>query len=726
MLGFGSAQAQSQRQLEQEFLSHLSAAAQDEWDKRLSLRPHHAGSPYNHDNVSFLAGLFESWGYQVDVPEYQVLFPVPVSRELELLTPTHYRAALTESPVTGDASSAARDEVLPPYNAFSADGDVSAELVYVNYGITEDYELLERYGVDVQGKIVIARYGKSWRGIKPRLAAEHGAVGAIIYSDPAEDGYTQGDVYPAGAFKNPTGVQRGSVLDITRYPGDPLTPGRAAVKNAKRLSLASAPTLMKIPVLPISYGDAQPLLAALGGAVAPPEWRGTLPITYHIGPGPAQVRLKMQSNWQMVTIRDVIARWPGLKYPDQWIIRGNHQDSWNHGASDPVSGLAAMVNEAQTVAAMARAGTPPARTIIYAVWDAEEPGLFGSVEWVEQHERELSEHAAAYLNSDNNGRGYVMLGGSQTLEGFFNQVAAAVNDPQTGVPLAARLRAYTRIFGDDKIKADLAGRKDLRLAALGSGSDYSPFLQHAGIASANLGFGGENANGSYHTLYDTYEHFTRFEDPGFHYGVALSSVAGVATLRLANAGVLPFRFSGLADDLKLYAQELQTFADGQRKLSDERRQLLADGLYKLALDPEKSLRAPPALPEVPYFNFASLQNSLAALDREARELDMDLDKLDTARLSSRNLERLNQLLYQSERRLIRTEGLPGREWYRHQLYAPGMNTGYDAKTLPRIREPLEARRYDQVDAEIAYTSGVIKEFADYLRELRAQLDSWRQ
>ena len=726
LLGFSADNVQVQQQLEHEFLASLSAEQQAEWNKRLSARPHHAGSPHNRENVTYIAGLFKSWGYQVEIEAYDVLFPVPLSRELALLEPVQFTAALQEEAVAGDASTAGREEVLPPYNAFSADGEVTGELVFVNYGIAEDYELLERYGIDVQGKIVITKYGKSWRGIKPRLAAEHGAIGAIIYSDPAEDGYAQGDVYPEGAFKHATGVQRGSVLDIPLYPGDVLTPGRAAVKGARRLPLHEASTLTRIPVLPISYADAEPLLAALSGAVAPAGWRGALPITYHLGPGPAKVRLKMVSDWQRITIQNVIARWPGAKYPDQWIIRGNHHDSWNHGASDPVSGLVAVMAEAQGIAALAAAGSPPARTLVYAAWDAEEPGLIGSVEWVEQHQRELADKTVAYLNSDSNGRGFVLLGGSQTLESFFNQAAAAVADPQTGATLTARQRAALMVNGDDKARTDLANRKDLRLAPLGSGSDFSPFLQHLGIASANLGFGGENASGSYHTLYDTYEHFVRFQDPGFRYGVALASLGGLATLRLANADVLPFRFSGLTDNLKLYAEELDGLANEQRKQAVLRQQLLGDASYTLALDPVKTLHAPQPLPRVPHFNFAPLQNALVSLEEEARSLDATLDGLDTASLTARNLTELNRRLYLSERQLTRAEGLPGRDWYRHQVYAPGYNTGYEVKTLPRVREAIEARHYEVVDAEIAVTAGVLKDFAGYLREIREQLEAWRE
>ncbi len=573
LLGFDDEGSVRELALENDFRAGLSSDDQAAWSRRLTARAHHAGSEYDAANAQFLAKLLEGWGYQVTMESYDVLMPYPDVREVELTAPSHYSASLSEAPVKGDPGTQG-DGVLAPYNAFSADGRVEGELVYVNYGAPEDYERLARYGIDVTGKIVIARYGKTWRGIKPKLAAEKGAIGALIYSDPSDDGYAQGDVYPDGPFKPASGVQRGSVMDMPLFPGDVLTPGRAAVKGARRLSREKAPTITQIPVLPISWQDARPLLEALGGEVVPPEWRGALPITYHLGPGPAQVRLAVKSDWQRIEIRNVIARWPGSAMPDEWVLRGNHEDAWNHGASDPVSGLVALLSEARSLAALARAGRPPARTVIYGIWDAEEPGLIGSTEWVEQHAKQLDEHAVAYLNSDGNGRGFMGIGASHTLEPFFNEVAGDVVDPETEASLTERARAYLEIEGDDRARQEAESRKDLRLSPLGSGSDYTPFLQHLGIASANLGFGGESEHGSYHTLYDTYAHFTRFRDPGFRYGVALSDLAGRATLRLANAPVLPFRFAGLADNLKLYAGEVEKLADDARAEADRRRKLL--------------------------------------------------------------------------------------------------------------------------------------------------------
>ncbi|MEZ5560171.1 MAG: transferrin receptor-like dimerization domain-containing protein [Pseudomonadales bacterium] len=722
VLGFDAAGSERQLSLEADFRQGLDAADQAEWARRLSARAHHAGSAYTRENVEYLADLLRGWGYQVDIETFDILLPVPRARSLEMVSPEPFTASLIEDVVAGDASSAQRDEVLPPYNAFSRDGKVEGDLVFVNYGIPEDYELLERYGIDVTGKIVIAKYGKSWRGIKPKLAAWKGAIGTLIYSDPADDGYAQGDVYPEGPFKNASGVQRGSVMDMPLYPGDVLTPGRPAIKGARRLDVDDAPTITRIPVLPISYRDAQPLLAALGGEVVPPEWRGVLPITYHLGPGPARVRLEVQADWQRVDIYDVVARLPGERWPDQWVVRGNHHDAWNHGAADPVSGMVALLAEAKAVGALAAAGQRPQRTLVYAAWDAEEPGLIGSTEWVEKHQKALDTHAVAYLNTDGNGRGFLGMGGSHTLEAFFNQVAAAVPDPQTDVSVAERLRARMRMTGDDKVRSELDQRADLRLYPLGSGSDYTPFLQHLGIASANLGFGGdESADGSYHTLYDTYEHYTRFQDPGFRYGVALSEVAGIATLRLANAPVLPFRFGGLVDNLKLYLGEIEELADKQRKEAEQRNAWLDSGVYRLALDPERSLGPPVRLAAVPYFNLAPLKNVIASLDETAGPLDAALAEASAGAPAGIDMAAVNQQLYRSERMLTAAQGLPGREWYRHQVYAPGFYTGYGVKTLPRVREAIEAKQYDQVDAEVTATAATLAGLLEHLRALQALL-----
>jgi N-acetylated-alpha-linked acidic dipeptidase len=694
MLGFTASGAQAQRALEAGLDSLVSADSLPGWMRRMSAQAHHVGSPGSLANAEFMAKLFRSWGYETAIERFDVLFPTPRERVVELVAPTHYRATLAEPPVRGDATSSVTRGVLPTYNAYSVDGDVTGELVYVNYGVPADYEILARRGVDVKGKIVIARYGGSWRGIKPKVAAEHGAIGCLIYSDPADDGYAQGDVYPVGPFRPEDGAQRGSVADMPLYPGDPLTPGVGATPDARRLDRSAAQTLTKIPVLPISYGDALPLLRALGGPVAPPEWRGALPITYRMGPGPARVHVRLAFDWQLVPAYDVIARLAGADAPDEWVIRGNHHDAWAFGAADPVSGMVALLEEARAIGRLAATGWRPRRTIIYAAWDAEEPGLLGSTEWVEAHAEELRAKAVAYINTDASGRGFLGVGGSQTLERLVNEVARDVTDPQTGGSIGARLRASRRVGGDRSADAG-----DLRISPLGSGSDFTPFLQHLGIASLNLGFGGESDGGEYHSIYDSYEHYTRFGDPGFAYGVTLARTAGRLTLRLANAEVLPMRLENFAAHVGRYVDEVVALADELRGQAERRNALLADRAFQLAADPTETWIAPDSQAPVPHLNFAPLRNGMAHLAQAAERYDAAAAAgPPTDPTVARDL---NAILRGFEQALTRDPGLPRRPWFRHQVYAPGFYTGYGVKTLPAVREALEQRDWAEAEVQAA-------------------------
>ena len=714
ILGFDPDGSQAQQALEAEFDSHLNADDMDAWLRELSSAPHHVGSPRGREVVEFVATRFRSWGYDTEIAEYEVLFPSPRIRELELVYPSRFTASLTEDSLAEDPSTSNIDDLLPPYNAFSIDGDVEGELVFVNYGTPDDYEILDRYGISVDGKIVIARYGGSWRGIKPKLAGEKGAIGTIIYSDPEDDGYGAGDTYPQGPFKHESAVQRGSVMDMPTYPGDVLTPFVGATADAERLAIADATTITRIPVLPISYRDALPLLEAMGGEVVPAQWRGGLPITYHLGPGPARVRMKLEFNWDMVTAYNVIATMAGSEYPDEWVIRGNHHDGWNHGAADPISGLVALMSEARALGELAAAGKGPRRTVIYAAWDSEEQGLIGSTEWVEHHAAELDQHAVAYINTDGNSRGFVNIGGSHVLEKMANEVMRAVVDPQTGVSVAARRRARLEVNGDQAVRAELKNRSDMRISPLGSGSDYTPFLQHLGIASLNIGFGGESSGGSYHTLYDTYEHYSKYRDPGMSYGVALAKVAGRVTMRLAYASRLPFEFTALADNISLYIDQIEELADNMREETLETNARIESGVYNLALDPTRTLGPPTPKPEVPYFNFAPLKNALAELESEASSYASWVQGGAAATAQE------NNLLYTSERELTRDDGLPGRPWFTHHIYAPGFYTGYGVKTIPGVREAIEQRQYELVAAEIEVAADVIRAMAARVRQLAAE------
>ncbi len=708
LTGYSKDAAYAQFKLEENFDGSLKADNLDQWMKRLSARPHHLGSAYGKSNAEYVRDLFKSWGYETQIETYSVLFPTPRVRVLEMTAPTKYAARLAEVPLKEDATSGQTGEQLPVYNAWSPDGDVTAELVFVNYGIPDDYEQLERLGIDVRGKIVIAKYGASWRGIKPKVAQEHGAIGCIIYSDPGGDGYFKGDVYPKGAFKNKWGAQRGSVEDMPVYPGDPLTPGIGATADAKRVNRSEAANLLKIPVLPISYGDAQPLLEALGGLVAPEKWRGALPITYHIGPGPATIHLKLQFDWKMVDCYDVIAKLQGSEFPDEWVIRGNHHDAWVNGANDPISGLVSELEEARSMAALVKNGWKPKRTIIFCAWDGEEPSLIGSTEWAEHHAVELQQKAVAYINSDSNARGFVEAGGSHTLETLVSEIARDVIDPQTGVSVLERRKsADAARSSSPKDKKEVLAKRSLPLEALGSGSDYTPFVQHLGIASLSLGYGGESDGGEYHSIFDSYDHFRRFKDPKFEYGVALAKTAGRATLRLANAEVLPFDFKTFQLTLSKYLTEVITLLDNLRESTEVENQMIRERRYSLAADPNQKFISPDQKEAVPYLNFGSLQNAVAHLEKNA----IAFNELSAANPSpNTNLTRLNQMLFQSERKLITDAGLPRRPWYRHTIYAPGFYTGYGVKTLPGIREAIEQRNWKEAQEQIEIASQAIEEF----------------
>ncbi len=696
MLGFTEETAAQELELESRFDALLRAENLREWMQLATVEPIYVGSPHNKEMADWMVERFRSWGYEADLSEYRVLFPTPRIRELELLEPTSFTARLREPTLAEDRTSGIEENRLPTYNAYSADGDVTGELVYVNYGIPDDYDELERLGIDVRGKLVIARYGGSWRGIKPKVAHEHGALGVILYSDPRDDGYYQGDVYPAGPFRMDGGVQRGSVLDMPQYPGDPLTPGVGATSEAERLRREEAPTIMKIPVLPISYSDALPFLEALDGPVAPAEWRGALPLTYHLGPGPARARLHVEFDWELTPAYNVIARVRGSEFPDEWVVRGNHRDGWAIGAGDPTSGMVALLEEARAIGELMKTGWRPKRTIIYAGWDAEEPALLGSTEWAEDHGRELREKAAVYINTDGSGRGFLSMGGSHTLEPFINQVARDVPDPQTGVSVWERARAARAVRGDEKTKKEALDREDLRISPLGSGSDYTPFLQHLGIPSLNLGFGGENRGGSYHSMFDSFDYYTRFGDPGFVYGVALAKTAGRTTLRFANADVLPFQFGSFAENVGQYLEEVIELADEMREETERENRLIRERMYELAADPTKTYHPPESQESVPYLNFAPIKNALAELEGASESYDESL----TARMAGGGLPaaraaELNRVLMSTERLMTRDEGLPRRPWFRHLIYAPGFYTGYGVKTLPGIREAIEERKWDE-------------------------------
>jgi N-acetylated-alpha-linked acidic dipeptidase len=690
--------------------------------ERLSARPHHVGSPYDKDNAEWILARFKEWGWDAQIETFSVLFPTPKERLLELVAPTHLTAKLDEPALPVDATSGQKTEQLPTYNAYSIDGDVTGPLVYVNYGRPEDYDVLERYGVSVRGAIVVARYGESWRGIKPKVAAEHGAIGCLIYSDPKDDGFTVGEAFPSGPMRPREGAQRGSVMDMPLYPGDPLTPGIGATADAKRLAIQDAPTLTKIPVLPISYGDAEPFLASLTGAIVPPEWRGGLPITYRFGPGPGRAHLKLAFNWDQKPLYDVVARLRGSTFPEQWVLRGNHHDAWVNGAEDPLSGLSAMLEEARGLGELVKQGWSPKRTIVYCAWDGEEPALLGSTEWAETHAGELQQHAVAYLNSDGNGRGFLEVAGSHSLEHFINDVARDITDPETHLTVWKRQQAYAIDRAKPEDKEKVRSRADWRIAALGSGSDYTPFLQHLGIPTLNIGYGGEDASGIYHSIYDDFYFFTHFLDTDFAYGRALAQTGGTAVIRLSDADILPFQYANLADTVRTYDEELQLLLKKKREEVAERNREIQDGVFAAIDDPRRPLVAPKVETMPPTLDFTPMSRAIEVLTRRAAALDEARAAAAKKPAPAAALAPIDAKMAQSEQQLLDAVGLVHREWFKHLLYAPGFYTGYGVKTVPGVREAMEQREYQRMPAEMGRVAQALEREAAWLDSITKMLN----
>lgn len=722
-----AAEAPSRGQWESRFLDIPSPDRMREAMRRLSARPHPVGSAYGRESAEWILAQFREWGWEARIETFDVLFPTPKERRVEMTAPTRLELRLEEPALPEDPTSAQKTEQLPTYNAYSIDGDVTGPVVYVNYGLPEDYEQLERLGVSVEGKVVLARYGHSWRGVKPKVAAEHGAVGCLLYSDPRDDGYFGGDVFPVGPMRPPDGVQRGSVMDFpSSSPGDPLTPGVGATSEARRLAVGEAPSLTRIPVLPISYADAEPLLAALAGPLAPEAWRGALAIPYHVGPGPTEVHLEVAFSWDLVPAHDVVARIPGSEWPDEWVVRGNHHDAWVNGAEDPVSGLVPLLEEARALGLLLKEGWRPKRTIVYCVWDGEEPMLLGSTEWAEAHAEELGRKAVAYVNTDGNGRGYLGMSGSHTLERLVNDVARDVEDPEAKVSVWKRLQARRLADAPSaEERQQIRQRADLRMSALGSGSDYTAFIDHLGIASLNLAFGGEDEGGIYHSIYDDFYWYTHFSDTEFLYGRALAQTVGLVVLRLADADLLPFEFGAFADTTQEYVKDLKKLLEERQEEIAERNRQIEDGVFQATNDPRRPTVAPPREDVPPHLNFAPLENAVTALQRSAERYEKARAAVDGQTLSPEALGPVNALLLRSERVLLSPEGLPGRPWYRHLLYAPGLYAGYGAKTLPGAREAIELKRYAEADGEIARIGKVLHDEAALVDAAAAELEKAR-
>ena len=709
--GYTSAHSAAEVQWEQKFRAIPDTGRLRENMRRLSARPHHVGSPYDKDNAEWLLAQLKSFGLDAKIEQFEALFPTPKSRKLELLGPAKFTAKLEEPTLAVDPTSGQKDEQLPTYNAYSRDGDVTGPLVYVNYGAPSDYEQLDAMGVSVKRAIVIARYGETWRGIKPKLAAEHGAIGCIIYSDPKDDGYARGEPYPNGPMRPPDGVQRGSVMDMPVYPGDPQTPGIGAKAGVKLIPLDQVKTITKIPVLPISYADAQPFLKALEGETVPANWRGDLPFTYKTGPSKAMVHLAVTFNWDRKPLYNVVATIPGEKFPDEWVIRGNHHDAWVNGAGDPVSAASPQLEEARALGELLKQGWKPARTIIYCFWDGEEPALLGSTEWGEYHADELKQHAVAYFNSDGNGRGIFHASGSHSLENFVDNVTNDIVDPETNFSVSKRGRLAARLDGKPESRAEAKNRPDTRIEALGSGSDYTVFIDHLGVPSVNLGFGGEDENGGqYHSIYDDFYWYTHFEDTDFVYGRALSQTAGTMIMRMADADILPYQFTDQADTIHGYVTEVKKLADTMRSQIKDRDADLAEGVYKAIADPKKKNVQPAVDVVPPYFNFAPLDQATDDLTAAAAEYE----KAFAAHADIAD-PKINAILIATEHALTDPEGLPNRPWFENMIYAPGFFTGYGVKTLPAVREAIEQKQWSAVDQQIARTAAAIEREVDRIK-----------
>jgi N-acetylated-alpha-linked acidic dipeptidase len=725
LLGYSLQTSEKEQGWEQKFRDGIVPDNIRENMRRLSARPHHVGSPYDKDNAEWILSKFKEWGFDARIETFNVLFPTPKERVLELLEPTKFSAKLQEPVLSSDPTSNQTGQQLPTYNSYSIDGDVTAPLVYVNHGNREDYDRLDRLGISVKGAIVIARYGEGWRGIKPKVAGEHGAIGCIIYSDPKGDGYYNGDDYPEGGWRPRFGVQRGSVMD-TDYPGDPLTPGVGATADAKRLTIKEAKTITKIPVLPISYSDAVPFLSALRGPVAPEGWRGGLPITYHVGPGPAKVHLKISSNWDLKPIYDVIATLHGSD-DNEWVLRGNHHDAWVNGADDPISGQSALLEEARMLGELHLQGWQPRRRIVYCAWDGEEPGLLGSVEWVETHVDELKKHAVAYINSDSNERGFLDAGGTQDLQIFITSVARDVRDPETNMSVFQRSRLNSIVKAKDaEERKNIRSHNDLLLKALGDGSDFTAFQDYAGISTLSVEFGGEDDGTQYHSIYDDFYWYTHFVDSDFLYGRALAETAGTAIIRLADADLIPVDYSPQAEAIAKYETELEKILKDKQDEFTERNLELQEDVFTATNDPRRPSVPPPVEVIPPYMSFAPMKNAIELLKKSSERYSKALAAWQVNRspaVSAEGLHAINAELIGIPRLFLSEKGLPERPWFKNQIYAPGAYTGYGAKPIAAVREYMDQKKWKEADAQIPQVAQVIENVAAGINKAAVDLEN---
>ena len=690
--GFTIAGAAAEVRREEQFRAVPDPKSAREHLRTLTAEPHVAGTKEDYDTAVYVRDQMRSYGLAAELKEYDVLLPYPKRPSVvEVIASRRERLNVKEAVLPEDPTSS-NPKIIPLFNGYSASGDVTAPLVYVNYGLPPDYEALKKAGVNVKGKIVLARYGNSFRGVKAKVAEENGAVGLIIYSDPADDGYMQGDVYPKGPWRPDSSAQRGSVQYLFEYPGDPLTPGRPSIPGVSRLKMEEATDLTKIPVQPISYGDARRLLEPLRGPLRPNGFQGGLPFAYHVGgTDDVRVHLKTEMDYQVRKIWNVIARIEGEQEKDRWIVMGNHRDAWTFGAVDPNSGTTAMLEAAHGFSQLLKNGWKPRRTIILCSWDGEEYGLIGSTEWAEEYAEELKQKAVAYLNMDAAVSGPNF--GASSVPSLWKLIRAAtrdVRDPKTGKSVYQQWQDRAHENRPEAEMTDAETGSDAKIAearigALGSGSDYTPFLQHLGVPSLDMSFGGDY--GVYHSAYDSFHWMSSFGDPTFAYHVAAAQLWGTVALRLADADGLPFNYSD-------YGAQIREFFDQSVKTAKSRKLASA-------------------------FSEREMNDAIDDFLREAARVEKSRDDLlNSERTSDEKLRRINDALIAAERALTDAQGLRGRSWYKHQIYAPGFYTGYAAQPLPDFRQALDDRNGTQAKQSLDRIVAAIRRATEVLRQAR--------
>jgi N-acetylated-alpha-linked acidic dipeptidase len=681
---FGFRDFSKQYKIDQDFLATPSAERAEQHLKILTAKPHIAGSPEDFATAEHVAKHFTIAGLETEIVKYSVWMNRPAEISVRVTAPANVKMnGPTPEHVDGDTL-ADNPKVVMPFNGSSPSGDVEAEVVYANYGRPEDFKKLEDLKIDVRGKIVIVRYGSNFRGVKSYVAEEHGAAGVIIYSDPIDDGYFKGDAYPKGPWRPESGVQRGSIQYMFKYPGDPTTPGFAStvtLPESQRVPPEKATDMPKIPTTPLSYGDARPILENLAGPETPRDWQGALPFTYHVGPGPVKVKIHLKQDYRYWTIWNVIGKIKGTKYPDEWVVLGNHRDAWVYGAVDPNSGTAAMLETVHGIGDLLKHGWKPERTIVFGSWDAEEEGLIGSTEWGEEHEKDLA-HAVAYFNMD------VAVSGSNfgasavpSLKGFVRDVTKVVPSPKGGV--------LYDVWKDESAKQSARGgnqnrgpnarvENDVPVGDLGSGSDYSVFIQHLGIPSTDVGSNGPY--GVYHSAFDNFNWFKKFGDPTFVYEVEMARVFGIEALHMAEADVLPY-------DYELYGKEIGAYIDNSR---------------------EKATRT----------LGASAPDFAKASDAAKRFMNAGAKILAIQKEPPPDPDKLNKTLIAAERALLSSQGLPNRPWFRHLIYAPGQYTGYAAVVIPGVNESIDSK-------DAALTTSQLQVLTDALNRAAGVLEAYQ-